>query len=359
MTRFILLLALLVTACAQNPKAPGAGGTQVSQVATTYISTLPSRGIDYSATLQRIAFSSCANQDEPQPLWKTISATQPDLFLFAGDNVYASSPYQQPIAEQYRKLDLISEYRSLREKVPFMATWDDHDFGMRDGGNDWAGKDAARKDFVNYWTYTRNSMPLEQGGVYHSKIIGPKKHMVQVIMLDTRYYRSSLKEKTGFEGKAMNYEPSNEGTVLGEHQWEWLETQLKRPADVRLIVSSIQVIAEDPPFEKWGNFPKERQRLFDLIKKTKAKNVVILSGDRHMASISKMDLPGYGALYDITGSSINRANNYKDADRHYVGAVYNKENFGLAEIDWKRKSIKVDIRDMQNEVVNSVTIKLK
>nr|BFD60081.1 hypothetical protein CKG001_21880 [Bdellovibrio sp. CKG001] len=359
MTRLVLLLVLLVTACAQNPKNRDTGVTQMAPVATTYVSALPSRGIDYSATLRRIAFSSCANQDEPQPLWKTISATEPDLFLFAGDNVYASSPYQQPIAEQYRKLDLIPEYRAMREKVPFMATWDDHDFGMRDGGNEWTGKDAARKDFVNYWTYTRNSMPLEQRGVYHSKIIGPKKHLVQVIMLDTRYYRSPLKEKAGFEGKAMHYEPSLDGTVLGENQWAWLEAQLKRPAQVRLIVSSIQVIAEDPPFEKWSNFPKERQRLFDLIKKTKAKNVVILSGDRHMASISKLELPGYGPLYDITGSSINRANNYRDSDRHYIGPVYNKENFGLAEIDWKRQSMKVDIRNMQNEVVNTVTIKLK
>ncbi|WP_374033453.1 alkaline phosphatase D family protein [Bdellovibrio bacteriovorus] len=354
----LLLLALALSACTHSPSTKD-NGTKVRPVVTSYVSTLPSRGIDYSAKVERVAFGSCANQDEPQPIWKSISATNPDLFLFTGDNIYGSWTGQQPIAEQYRKLDLVPEYRAVRENVPFMATWDDHDFGQRDGGHDWTGKDAARRDFMNYWTYTRNSMPLEQGGVYHSKIIGPKKQMVQVIMLDTRYYRSPLKERSGFEGKAMNYIPQDEGTILGENQWQWLEAQLKRPAQVRFIVSSIQLIANDPQFEKWGNFPKERQRFFELIKSTRAKNVIVISGDRHIASIAKTDLKGYGPLYDVTASSLNRPNKYPDADSHYVGATYNQENFGLAEIDWKKKTVSLQIRDMNSKVVNSVEIKLK
>lgn len=355
--RKFLLLALLLTACSHQAQQKN---TSVAPApVTSYVSALPSRGIDYAQTLERIAFGSCANQDEPQPIWRTIQQSNPDLFLFTGDNVYASSPHQKPIAEQYRKLDLIPEYRAVREKVPFMATWDDHDFGMRDGGTDWTGKEAARRDFINYWTYARNSMPLEQGGIYHSKIIGPKKQMVQVIMLDTRFYRSPLKEKSGFEGQARNYEPQNDGTILGEAQWQWLEAQLKRPANIRFVVSSIQLVADQPAFEKWGNFPRERQRFFDLIKKTRAKNVIVISGDRHIASISKMDLPGYGPLFDITASSLNRPNNYPDQDPHYVGPTYNAVNFGLAEIDWKKKTVSLEIRDLSNKVVNSATVRLK
>ncbi|MEK2645986.1 alkaline phosphatase D family protein [Bdellovibrio sp. BCCA] len=354
----LLLIVLLLTACAHTPKISESTPSKPHGV-ETYVSSLPARGIDYSTTLTKIAFGSCANQDKPEPLWKDISAANPDLFLFMGDNVYASSPSQQPIAEQYRKLDLIPEYRAVREKVPFMATWDDHDFGQRDGGSDWTGKDSARKDFLNYWTYVRNSIPLEQGGVYHSKIIGPKKKSVQVIMLDTRYYRSPLKERPGMEGKAMDYLPSEDGTMLGKEQWEWLEAQLKRPADVRFIVSSIQLVANDPKFEKWGNFPNERQRFFDLLKKTRAKNVIVLSGDRHLATIAKVDINSYGPLYDITSSSINKGNNYNDADSHYIGPIYNKENFGLATIDWAKKKVLVEIRGFNNEVANSVEIKLR
>ena len=38
--------------------------------------------------LSRIAFGSCADQAKPQPIWDAILAYQPELFIFAGDNVY-------------------------------------------------------------------------------------------------------------------------------------------------------------------------------------------------------------------------------------------------------------------------------
>lgn len=353
----LLVLLIVLSGCVHSPKNSGQNAT--SKPLTIYNSTLTNRGLDLSSPLQQIAFGSCANQDEPQPIWKTIGQHKLDLFLFTGDNVYASKPEQQPIAEQYRKLDLIPEYRAVREKVPFMATWDDHDFGLRDGGADYPGKENARRDFLNYWNYVRNSMPLEQGGVYHAKTIGPKKQSVQVIMLDTRYFRSPLKERPESVGKGFDYEPNLNGTLLGESQWDWLEYQLKQPADVRFVISSIQLIANDPKFEKWGNFPNERQRFFDLLRKTRAKNVVILSGDRHAGSIAKVDLKEYGPLIEVTSSSINRANKHEDKDSHYIGSSYNQENFGLAQIDWKRKWIHLEIRNLKDEVVNSYDVKMK
>lgn len=352
----LLVLALTIAGCAQVQKTQQTGEGVKD---TVYVSTIPSRGINYDATVSKVAFGSCANQDQPEPLWKDIAAVKPDLFLFLGDNIYASSFNQKPIAEQYRKLDQIPEYRAIREQVPFLATWDDHDYGVRDGGKEWAGKESARRDFINYWTYVRNSIPFEQSGIYHAKTIGPKKKSVQVIMLDTRYFRSNLIERPGNEGKAYDYLPSEEGTILGEAQWQWLEEQLKKPARVRFIVSSIQLIANDPKYEKWGNFPKERQRFFDLLKKTKAKNVVILSGDRHIASIAKTQVKNHGDLYEITASSINRANTYSDSDKEYVGPVYNKENFGLATIDWNKKKMGIEIRGFNNEVANTINIPIQ
>jgi alkaline phosphatase D len=42
--------------------------------------------------LTRIAFGSCADQREPQPIWDAVLAYRPELFLFAGDNVYGDVP---------------------------------------------------------------------------------------------------------------------------------------------------------------------------------------------------------------------------------------------------------------------------
>jgi len=51
--------------------------------------------------------------------------------------------------------------------------------------------------------------------------------LLQVILLDTRYYRDPL---------------SSDGSILGDAQWTWLEKELKGlPTTFTVIVSSIQV----------------------------------------------------------------------------------------------------------------------
>ena len=95
--------------------------------------------------------------------------------------------------------------------------------------------------------------------------------------------------------------------MLGDTQWAWLEQQLIVPARLRIFVSSIQVVAQDHGFEKWMNFPLERERLYKLLKDTKAARVVALSGDRHLAELSMMDAGLGYPLYDLTSSGLTEA----------------------------------------------------
>lgn len=74
-------------------------------------------------------------------------------------------------------------------------------------------------------------------------------------------------------------------TMLGEEQWHWLEGVLRQPADVRLVLSSIQLAVAGHGWERWGLFPTELQRFYTLIDTTHAAGVVILSGDRHIGAI--------------------------------------------------------------------------
>jgi alkaline phosphatase D len=41
----------------------------------------------------RVSFGSCVDQTQPQPIWDTIIADRPDVFVFGGDNVYANAPF--------------------------------------------------------------------------------------------------------------------------------------------------------------------------------------------------------------------------------------------------------------------------
>eukprot|EP00892_Ulva_mutabilis_P006022 jgi/Ulvmu1/3792/UM018_0002.1 len=103
-------------------------------------------------------------------------------------------------------------------------------------------------------------------------------------------------------------------TLLGDEQWEWLEEQLKEQADVRIVVSSIQVIPTAHGWKKWGNLPHEQKKLFDLIRETKAGGVVFVSGDRHsgmLYELSKEDVKKDGIdlpypMYELTGSGLSK-----------------------------------------------------
>lgn len=322
------------------------------------------RGLDFANAPEVIAFGSSANQDASQPIWDVIAKNNPDLFIFSGNNVYASTKEAKPISLQYKKLNQIKEFRSFREKIPFLVAWDDHDYGMNDGGADNPEKEEAKKDFLNQWPYVKDSLKLGQAGIYHAKILGgvkKKSPTVQVVLLDTRWFRSPLKLANDPTNPQRKYLPNEDkgATLLGEEQWRWLERQMLKPANVRIIVSSIQFVAEAHGFEKWGLFPKEKDRFIQLLKRTNAKNVFMISGDRERGSIAKMDIKGWGPLFDITASSINKPTDLEEEDPSYIGPQIKKENFGLALIDWHRKRIRFEIRDIGNNVVNKIETSLK
>jgi alkaline phosphatase D len=135
----------------------------------------------------------------------------------------------------------------------------------------------------------------------------------------------------------MRYRPvyDTEHTMLGESQWAWLEEQLQKPADVRLIASGIQIVNDEHGYECWGLFPIERDRLFKLIAKTNASGVLFLSGDRHFAELSAID-GGVGyPLYDFTSSGLTHVaiDGIKAPNNKRVGKPFGDFNFGTVTID--------------------------
>lgn len=322
---------------------------------------IPYRSLDTSKTVSKFGFGSCNDQDQAQPMWLNIEKNSPDLFLMMGDNVYASRPETKPIFKQYLKLNENQDYRKLREQLPFLATWDDHDYGQNDGGETNPEKDEARNVFLNYWGYLKQTLPKNQKAIYHSRMIGKAPSRLHVIMLDTRWDRSDLVKNPNYDPAAdvvpRPYLPHQDTNtrILSEAQWQWLDEELSKKSELKIIVSSIQVIPDAHGFEKWGNFPHERKRLFNLIKNKKLKNVVFLSGDRHLAAFSKHELAKNHAIHEVTASALNRPSRLKtsEVDASYMGDSYGPINFGMAQIDWKKKTVLFEIRDVENTVQRS------
>lgn len=312
--------------------------------------------------LSRIAFGSCADQKKPQPIWDAILAYRPELFIFMGDNVYGDFDGADagPLEQAYARAGQISGYTRLRNGTSHLAVWDDHDYGVNDGGADFPHKAIAKDLFLDFWSVPADDVRRAREGIYDSRIIGPPGMRMQVILLDTRWFRSPLKptDQRGAPGK-QRYLPDSDPakTMLGKAQWAWLARELRRPAEIRLIVSSIQVLAEGHGWERWGNLPLERQKLFDTIRASGAKGVVFLSEDRHIGALYREAPADLYPLYEATSSGLNMV--YwaaKEPGPNRLGALYANANFGVVDVDWWERKLTLSLRDEGGSIRRSTVI---
>jgi len=255
--------------------------------------------LDPAKPITRIAFGSCLRQDKPAPIIISITAAKPDVFVWLGDNVYGDSDDPAIIRAKYDQVAAIYGYKELRAAVPFLYAWDDHDFGKNDAGREYGFIDQNKQLMLDFFGEPKDSARRKREGNYDSVIIGPPGRRVQFLLLDTRSFRSPLKQEKR-DGKKWNV-PNDDpkATLLGDAQWAWLEAELKQPADLRIVCSSIQVLPSTHRFEKWANFPYELARLLKLLDNKS----LIISGDRHHGAI----FAGFDDKLpiEITSSSLN------------------------------------------------------
>lgn len=315
------------------------------------------------SVLTRIAFGSCMKETWPVAALRGVLASRPELFLALGDNVYGDDPAVDPslpiLTKAYRDLATNADFAALNKSVPILATWDDHDYGANDAGVNYSGKARAEALFDGFWG--EGALGQDHPGIYGARLFGPKGQRVQIIMLDSRSFRSDLKDtdQRGAKGKER-YVPDEDGTktMLGEVQWAWLAEQLKQPADLRLIVSSVQVLADGHGYEAWHTLPQERARLFRTINQTGAKGVVMVSGDRHMAALYRQSGLADYPMVELTASALNRTirPTNDEMSSQQIGPAYALNNSGLMEIDWAGKSLRLSIRNEEGPEVQGLSV---
>lgn len=312
------------------------------------------RGLDLATAPEKIVFGCCGDQNQPQPIWTAIYNENPDLLITMGDNIIADSSDRRPILDQYKKLVQNEAYKKARESIPFMATWDDLDYGQNQGGASNPDKEEARKAFWFQYPYVKDSTLLDQSGIFHSKILGGIRvgrgrrarttPSVHVIMLDTRWNRTAP--------------DATNATLLGSEQWAWLEDQLDEKANFKILVSSIPVLTENEQEDSWFQIPSERNRLLNLIKRKKPKNLLLLSGDRRTGSISKLELEKFGTLYEITAGSYNLPVTVKEGQQLFPSDSYPNENYGVIALDLPRGKVTVSLKDLKGQTIQNLEIKL-
>ncbi|GAU14441.1 hypothetical protein TSUD_249810 [Trifolium subterraneum] len=334
------------------------------------------------------------------PIWDAVLDFNPQIFILLGDNIYGDNkrpfkifgrertigpwknvPRFLPASEQemeakYQKAKSNPGYARVKESIEVIGTWDDHDYGLNDAGKEFHGKKTNQKLLLDFLDEPQDSPRRKQAGVYTSYTYGPMGKEVKVILLDTRYHRDPI---------------GSDGTILGNSQWSWLESELNGPPTALTVIgSSIQVIsnlsaAVQPLFsmESWGRFPKERDRLFKLIADSKRGGVLFISGDVHFGEITRYDCATDYPLFDITSSGLTQSVEevlphclrslvrfvawltpstlrVKGPNCKYTSCVYGQPNFGTIEIDWDSHpvSVKFDVRDKNGVAVTGVNMPL-
>lgn len=269
----------------------------------------------------RIAVLGCLRQLEPAPALYQYTQLDADLALWIGDNIYSDTKDDPSFIEQnYQKLASLPAFQQLKAEVPFLATWDDHDYGLNNAGGSYPIKAESKQLFRTFWDLS-DMIPENQPGIYYSQMKNIEGFELQMIFIDPRYNRDPVR----IDGI---------GDTLGEEQWIWLENELKKPADLRLLISGYQVLlTAESASETWQRFPDAAERLVKTIRESRAEGVVFLTGDQHYGEVlRKKGLLGYDAI-ELQFAGINQIEDAEYNPLRVAPVIRSKHS--VAFIDFK------------------------
>ena len=181
------------------------------------------RQLASSTELTRIGFGLCLVQGRPQAIWSAVIAARPQLFLMMGDNVYGDFDTKDGarLAAAYGQVARDADLTRAAASMPMLAIWDDHIFGLNDGGSEFAHKGVAVRMFASFWAGSGTLDGTRGPGIAYGRTFGPEGRRVQVVMLDTRSFRSALRRKPADDKAGGRYVPDADPakTLLGADQW--------------------------------------------------------------------------------------------------------------------------------------------
>ena len=284
----------------------------------------------------RIALGSCVYlndpvADPPAPplggdyrIFEAIAASQPDLMLWLGDNIYLRPrDYFSPagISDRYRQLRTLPELQNLWHSSAHYAIWDDHDYGDNDADRSYRLRQASFELFQHYWANPAYGLP-EAPGVFGR--FGWSD--VEFFLTDNRSYRAPFRMA----------DPHRD--FFGPRQLQWLKDSLSASqASFKFVVVGNQVLNTRTPSENFYSYQSEYQDFLGWLAQAKIPGVVLLSGDRHHSEMLRLDRPGTYPLYEWTVSPLT-SKAYPPFPQEQVlpermpGSLLVERNYGLIDL---------------------------
>ncbi|MEM9054364.1 MAG: alkaline phosphatase D family protein, partial [Pseudomonadota bacterium] len=153
------------------------------------------------AVITKVLLGSCLDEEKGESAaMMSLAKEDADLFLMVGDNVYGdrdgrsyvnNQPDLDEVRQSFSDLGARGDFQKVRASIPMMVAWDDHDYGVNDGGNEFPFRGLAERVHEVFWGLENEDVG-QWPGTYYARTFGPEGQRTQVIMLDTRFFRSGL-----------------------------------------------------------------------------------------------------------------------------------------------------------------------
>ncbi|MGJ7496447.1 alpha/beta fold hydrolase [Variovorax sp. RT4R15] len=238
------------------------------------------------------------------------SSAKPQLLLLAGDQVYVDQTAGlfvpaggDDVGQAYALNFGLQALREVAASMPCYPLLDDHE--VMDDWEPGADPYGEPGTAAALGAYAAQQHKLVHGARPDSIDQRPFDYRIApagfpFFMLDTRSLRERRALRDTGSAKLLDQAAIRAPSGMDDLR-KWLEAS---PADLpKFVVSPVALFplpraaafgdpAERLGLDDWSGYPASQQALLELLRDSSARNVVILSGDRHMSSVSSLWLEG-------------------------------------------------------------------
>ncbi len=255
-------------------------------------------------------------------MWDALVKTRPEMLFLIGDLCYTDTFSKTDEAQLWRRFaqsrNQFAVYK-MKNLIPTLATWDDHDFGGNNLGREYQFIESSTTNFMTYVAQdVWQNGPLSRGpGVSHCfEAFG-----LRFQLMDARTFRS---QRTA----------TNDNTHWGAAQEEWLLASLDRETRPTFIMNGSQIYGgymqkdsyEFNHFESLRRITSELRRV--------SSPVIYVSGDIHASELMRIESEQLGyETFEITSSGIHSFINPFDASYVNPRRLAAKMDFNFTVIE--------------------------
>jgi alkaline phosphatase D len=335
----------------------------------------------------RFAIASCQHYETGlYTAYQHMAEEDLDLVLHLGDYIY-ENPGRDDFVRKHvgGELITIDDYRNryaqyksdpilrtVHERFPFIAVWDDHEVDNNYAGLYQEGgtpieefalrRAAAYKAYYEHMPLRRRSVPKgPRLQLYRPFEYGA---LASISMLDTRQYRTD--QPCGDNVQPVCVEARDpRATLLGNDQEQWLMKRLDRSrASWNVLAQQIQIAHLDRmpgpearySMDKWDGYEQNRARLLKFLGTRKPSNPVTLAGDVHNNWVNDLRLdvddPGTPVVAtEFVGTSISSTGDGSEMSETMKAMVSENEcvrfannHRGYVRFDVQPRELRADFR---------------